>query len=139
MKVGNSIRDATLRELFDFYNPRMLYSTPDYRTELLGRPINKVPITDFFGLILDIHLQEEEEAYPILEDILYEEGQTKDSQEQRLAVFDFNQNHKNVSAADFSPTVERPHQHEKFEFSKHFLVSCFVFVVSCIFITSSHI
>ncbi|KAF1787305.1 hypothetical protein GQ600_2583 [Phytophthora cactorum] len=29
--------------------PRMLLSTPDYRTDILGRSIDEVPITDFLG------------------------------------------------------------------------------------------
>ncbi|KAF1795336.1 GPI-anchor transamidase [Phytophthora cactorum] len=49
MKVGDSIRNGTLRDLFNFYDPRMLLSTPDYRTDILGRSIDEVPITDFLG------------------------------------------------------------------------------------------
>lgn len=65
MKVGDSIRNGTLRDLFNFYNPRVLFSTPDYRDDILGRSIDTVPITDFFGSVLDIRLQGDEEAYPI--------------------------------------------------------------------------
>jgi phosphatidylinositol glycan class K len=65
MKVGDSIRNGTLRDLFNFYNPRVLFSTPDYRDDILGRSIDTVPITDFFGSVLDIRLQDDEEAYPI--------------------------------------------------------------------------
>ncbi|GLE10482.1 hypothetical protein PINS_up022627 [Pythium insidiosum] len=65
MKVGNSIRSASLRDLFNFYDPYMLYSTPDYRIDMLGRPIEKVPITDFFGSILDVELVGDDEAYPL--------------------------------------------------------------------------
>ncbi|OWZ22046.1 GPI-anchor transamidase [Phytophthora megakarya] len=65
MKVGDSIRSGTLRDLFNFYDPKMLLSTPDYRTDILGRSIDKVPITDFLGSMLDVHLQSDDEAYPI--------------------------------------------------------------------------
>uniref|UniRef100_M4B6V7 GPI-anchor transamidase n=1 Tax=Hyaloperonospora arabidopsidis (strain Emoy2) TaxID=559515 RepID=M4B6V7_HYAAE len=65
MKVGSSIRNGTLRDLFNFYDPKMLFSTPAYRTDILGRPIDEVPITDFLGSILDVHLHFDEEAYPI--------------------------------------------------------------------------
>ncbi|CAH0491235.1 unnamed protein product [Peronospora farinosa] len=65
MKVGNSIRNGTLLDLFNFYDPKMLLSTPDYRTDILGRSIGEVPITDFFGSMLDVHLHFDEEAYPI--------------------------------------------------------------------------
>ncbi|DBA04439.1 TPA: hypothetical protein N0F65_010035 [Lagenidium giganteum] len=65
MKVGDSIRNGTLRDLFNFYDPQMLYSTPDYRIDILGRAIEDVPITDFFGSMLDIHVHYDEEAYPL--------------------------------------------------------------------------
>ncbi|RLN87651.1 hypothetical protein BBJ28_00001129 [Nothophytophthora sp. Chile5] len=65
MKVGDSIRNGTLRDLFSFYDPKMLFSTPDYRTDILGRSIDEVPITDFLGSILDVHLHYDDEAYPI--------------------------------------------------------------------------
>ncbi|CAI5712680.1 unnamed protein product [Hyaloperonospora brassicae] len=65
MKVGSSIQNGTLRDLFSFYDPKMLYSTPDYRTDILGRSIDEVLITDFLGSILDVHLHFDEEAYPI--------------------------------------------------------------------------
>ncbi|ETI48964.1 hypothetical protein, variant [Phytophthora nicotianae CJ01A1] len=65
MKVGDSIRNGTLRDLFNFYDPKMLLSTPDYRTDILGRPIDEVPITDFLGSMLDVHLHFDDEAYPI--------------------------------------------------------------------------
>ncbi|CAI5704636.1 unnamed protein product [Peronospora effusa] len=65
MKVGNSIRNGTLLDLFNFYDPKMLLSTPDYRTDILGRSIGEVPITDFLGSMLDVHLHFDEEAYPI--------------------------------------------------------------------------
>ncbi|KAG6961046.1 hypothetical protein JG688_00009300 [Phytophthora aleatoria] len=65
MKVGDSIRNGTLRDLFNFYDPRMLLSTPDYRTDILGRSIDEVPITDFLGSMLDVHLHFGDEVYPI--------------------------------------------------------------------------
>lgn len=65
MKVGDSIRNGTLQDLFNFYDPKMLLSTPDYRTDILGRSIDEVPITDFLGSILDVHLHYDDEAYPI--------------------------------------------------------------------------
>lgn len=65
MKVGDWIRDASLRDLFDFYDPRMLFSTPDYRADILGRRLEDAPITDFFGSVLDIQLHYDDEAYPL--------------------------------------------------------------------------
>ncbi|KAG7380548.1 hypothetical protein PHYPSEUDO_007058 [Phytophthora pseudosyringae] len=65
MKVGDSIRRGTLQDLFNFYDPKMLLSTPDYRTDILGRSIDEVPITDFLGSMLDVHLHFDDEAYPI--------------------------------------------------------------------------
>ncbi|KAI9908458.1 hypothetical protein PsorP6_004029 [Peronosclerospora sorghi] len=65
IKVGDSIRNKTLQDLFNFYDPKMLSSTPEYRADILGRPIDEVPITDFLGSIIDVHLLKDEEAYPI--------------------------------------------------------------------------
>ncbi|TDH65082.1 uncharacterized protein CCR75_000640 [Bremia lactucae] len=65
MKVGDSIRNGTLLDLFNFYDQKMLQSTPDYRTDNLGRSIDQVLITDFLGSILDVHLHYDSEAYPI--------------------------------------------------------------------------
>lgn len=66
MKVGDSIRSSvTLRDLFNFYDPHMLYSTPDYRIDMLGRSIDRVPITDFLGSMLDIYLHDEKDAYVV--------------------------------------------------------------------------
>ncbi|KAI9908935.1 hypothetical protein PsorP6_014703 [Peronosclerospora sorghi] len=56
IKVGDSIRNKTLQYLFNFYDPKMLSSTPEYRADILGRLIDEVPITDFLGSILDVHL-----------------------------------------------------------------------------------
>ncbi|GMF35506.1 unnamed protein product [Phytophthora fragariaefolia] len=33
--------------------------------DILGRSINEVPITDFLGSMLDVHLHSDDEAYPI--------------------------------------------------------------------------
>lgn len=65
MKVGDSIHNGTLLDLFNFYDPKILFSTPDYRTDMLGRSIGEVPITDFLGSMLDVDLHFDEEAYPI--------------------------------------------------------------------------
>ncbi|KAI9923126.1 hypothetical protein PsorP6_002079 [Peronosclerospora sorghi] len=65
IKVGYSIRNKTLQDLFNFYDPKMLSSTPEYRADILGHPIDEVPITEFLGKMLDVHLLKDEEAYPI--------------------------------------------------------------------------
>lgn len=83
MKVGDSIRNGTLRDLFNFYNPRVLFSTPDYRDDILGRSIDTVPITDFFGSVLDIRLQYDEEAYPIEGTPVASTGQQASSREKQ--------------------------------------------------------
>ncbi|RHY33881.1 hypothetical protein DYB32_003267 [Aphanomyces invadans] len=62
----NRENTKTLGQLFGSYDPHMLYSTPDARTELLGRSINDVPITDFLGSVLQIHVTKDE--YPVVAD-----------------------------------------------------------------------
>ncbi|KAF0687555.1 Aste57867_20674 [Aphanomyces stellatus] len=62
MKVDRH-NTKTLGQLFQSYDPHMLYSNPDPRTELLARSIDAVPITDFLGSVL--HVQVTREGYPL--------------------------------------------------------------------------
>ncbi|OQR94354.1 GPI-anchor transamidase [Achlya hypogyna] len=57
-------REASLQDLFASYDPAMLYSTPEARTELFQRPLSRVPVTDFLGSVL--HVQPHDEAYPVV-------------------------------------------------------------------------
>jgi phosphatidylinositol glycan class K len=150
LKVGeDTIRDGTLQDLFQFFDPRMLYSTPDYRTELLGRSIDKVQITDFLGSILAIHLHKEEEAYPLYgfdqeEEEEEEEEAIKQETENDIEEFSFKSNHRSLNVSsninlESEKKNPRVHIHEKFAFSQEFLIGCVIFVLSFITITSSHI
>ena len=33
---------ATLKDLFDFYNPQLIHSTPGFQSDLFRRPLDKV-------------------------------------------------------------------------------------------------
>ncbi|KAJ7531718.1 hypothetical protein O6H91_14G055900 [Diphasiastrum complanatum] len=45
---------STMDQLFNSYNPHLLMSTADYRVDLFNRSLNKVPMTDFFGSVMEI-------------------------------------------------------------------------------------
>ncbi|OQS07575.1 GPI-anchor transamidase [Thraustotheca clavata] len=55
----------TLKDLFFSYDPQMLYSNPATRTELLTRPIDEIPITDFLGSV--VHVEIDQATYPLAE------------------------------------------------------------------------
>lgn len=55
--------EKTLASLFNSYNPRLLYSDPDFRTDMFSRPLNQVPLTDFLGSVL--HVQLTDRRYPL--------------------------------------------------------------------------
>jgi len=42
---------ATILDLFKSYDPKKLNSVPEWRTDLFKRPLDKVPLTDFFGSV----------------------------------------------------------------------------------------
>lgn len=48
----NMYSNASLSSLFNSYNPNMLMSTAYYRTDLYQRPLNEVPVTNFFGSVM---------------------------------------------------------------------------------------
>ncbi|XP_072964853.1 uncharacterized protein [Typha angustifolia] len=53
----NMYSNASLDSLFKSYNPNMLMSTAYYRMDLYERPLNKVPVTNFFGSVMKtIHM-----------------------------------------------------------------------------------
>ncbi|KAF9921999.1 glycosylphosphatidylinositol anchor biosynthesis [Linnemannia zychae] len=80
---------ATLKDLFDTYNPKLLESTPGVRDDLFNRPLNEVLLTDFFGNVQNVELTEPKdvndsltEADPALEDsepVFIEDSQTKET------------------------------------------------------------
>ncbi|KAL0487519.1 GPI-anchor transamidase subunit K [Acrasis kona] len=45
----------TLSELFNSYNPNTLHSTPFFKTELSPKPLESIPISDFFGSDIKIN------------------------------------------------------------------------------------
>ncbi|XP_077233885.1 peptidase C13 family isoform X2 [Tasmannia lanceolata] len=49
----NMYNNASLSSLFNSYNPSMLMSTAYYRTDLYQRPLDKVPVTNFFGSVME--------------------------------------------------------------------------------------
>ncbi|KAJ1278561.1 hypothetical protein BS78_04G089000 [Paspalum vaginatum] len=48
----NMYSNASLNSLFNSYNPSMLLSTAYYRKDLYERPLNEVPVTNFFGSVM---------------------------------------------------------------------------------------
>ncbi|CAN6439443.1 unnamed protein product [Victoria cruziana] len=54
----NMYNRASLSSLFSSYSPSLLMSTAYYRTDLYQRDLNTVPITDFFGSVMEtIHTE----------------------------------------------------------------------------------
>ncbi|XP_064395339.1 GPI-anchor transamidase-like [Halichondria panicea] len=53
----NSGSKSTLKQFFDSFDPSLVRSTPQVRTDLFRRPLNKVLVTDFFGSVRSIELQ----------------------------------------------------------------------------------
>ncbi|KAK9088576.1 hypothetical protein Scep_027658 [Stephania cephalantha] len=49
----NTYSNASLNSLFRSYSPNVLMSTAYYRTDLCERPLDKVPVTDFFGSVME--------------------------------------------------------------------------------------
>jgi phosphatidylinositol glycan class K len=52
-----------LSRLFDHYNPSSLLSNPLVRADLYQRPLSSVPITDFFGSVLQVQVRQPSEQY----------------------------------------------------------------------------
>ncbi|TMW55059.1 hypothetical protein Poli38472_013821 [Pythium oligandrum] len=126
LKIGDKIRSGTLTDLFNFFDPVMLMSTPDYRGDLLGRSINEVPITDFLGSVLDIKVHYDEEAYPI-------EGAEYEASVERKD--------KVESAANTTTqeTVVERKERPRFRFSSEFLTGVIAFVAAAVFTTTKQI
>ncbi|KAK9676921.1 hypothetical protein RND81_11G109800 [Saponaria officinalis] len=54
----NMYANASLTSLFNSYNPNLLLSTAYYRTDLYQRNLEEVPVTNFFGSVMEtIHTQ----------------------------------------------------------------------------------
>lgn len=49
----NMYANASLGSLFSSYNPNMLMSTAYYRTDLYPRQLEEVPVTNFFGSVME--------------------------------------------------------------------------------------
>ncbi|KAL2496711.1 Peptidase C13 family [Forsythia ovata] len=49
----NMYDNASLSSLFNSYNPNLLMSTAYYRTDLYGRQLEEVPVTNFFGSVME--------------------------------------------------------------------------------------
>ncbi|KAE8911092.1 GPI-anchor transamidase [Phytophthora rubi] len=129
MKVGDSIRNGTLRDLFNFYDPKMLISTPDYRTDILGRSIDEVPITDFLGSMLDVHLHSDDEAYPIEASPVSVAPSPKASAvDEATDVLDMSSQR---GGSNSSPTCV-----QCFQFTKEFLVGAAAAIIGAVFVTS---
>lgn len=49
----NMYNNASLSSLFNSYDPEMLGSTAYYREDLYQRPLDEVPVTNFFGSVME--------------------------------------------------------------------------------------
>ncbi|KAK4420959.1 GPI-anchor transamidase [Sesamum alatum] len=49
----NMYANASLSSLFNSYNPNLLMSTAYYRTDLYQRKLEEVPVTNFFGSVME--------------------------------------------------------------------------------------
>ncbi|OIT26150.1 PREDICTED: putative GPI-anchor transamidase [Nicotiana attenuata] len=60
----NMYANASLGSLFSSYNPNMLMSTAYYRTDLYPRQLEEVPVTNFFGSVMEtIHTDSAYKAF----------------------------------------------------------------------------
>ncbi|KNA15375.1 hypothetical protein SOVF_098870 [Spinacia oleracea] len=60
----NMYGNASLSSLFNSYNPNLLMSTAYYRTDLYQRNLEEVPVTNFFGSVMEtIHTQSAYKAF----------------------------------------------------------------------------
>ncbi|KAL4199844.1 hypothetical protein AMTRI_Chr03g146830 [Amborella trichopoda] len=50
----NMYDNASLSSLFNSYNPNLLMSTAYYRMDLYKRPLDQVPVTNFFGSVMEM-------------------------------------------------------------------------------------
>ncbi|KAJ4832836.1 hypothetical protein Tsubulata_001918 [Turnera subulata] len=61
----NMYDNASLSSLFNFYDPKSLMSTAYYRTDLYQQNLHKVPVTNFFGSVMEtIHTESAYRAIP---------------------------------------------------------------------------
>ncbi|KAG8386763.1 hypothetical protein BUALT_Bualt03G0182800 [Buddleja alternifolia] len=71
----NMYDNASLSSLFNSYNPNMLMSTAYYRTDLYQRQLEEVPVTNFFGSVMEtIHT---DSAYPAFSSRYTEKSKTQ--------------------------------------------------------------
>lgn len=72
---------ATLKDLFNSYNPTFIHSTPGVRSDLFSRPLDKVLVTDFFGSVQNVELTGQQynisNSYIVNETIISDESNFK--------------------------------------------------------------
>ncbi|RPA79100.1 hypothetical protein BJ508DRAFT_145849 [Ascobolus immersus RN42] len=59
--VPNISSKATMKDLFDSYDPKKIHSTPGVRTDLFRRDLSEVLITDFFGSVQRVEVDGEDD------------------------------------------------------------------------------
>ncbi|CCI39586.1 unnamed protein product [Albugo candida] len=124
LKLSNSIHHATLRNLFEFYDPRSLLSTPDYRVDLLEQTIDDIPITDMMGSVLQVELHYDDEAYPL--EYIAEEVSDEKIYEviRRWAPFREEPEHQNISEPSNLDNSTQP-----FQFLVDFMIGLLVMMI----------
>jgi glycosylphosphatidylinositol transamidase (GPIT) subunit GPI8 len=97
-------QNQTFQDLFQAYVPHLLLSQPEYRDDMLGRPLDTVKLTDMFGAISTVHLSNQyyniqpqyNEKY--IEEIRYNALHMKDIVDKIVSSFDSKQ-HMESSAS----------------------------------------
>ena len=56
MEKVNRSSELTMRDLYNSFSADRIQSTPTLRTDLYGRDLASVPVTDFFGSVAQIQL-----------------------------------------------------------------------------------
>ncbi|KAL8136738.1 hypothetical protein V2J09_002739 [Rumex salicifolius] len=93
----NMYDTASLSSLFKSYNPNLLMSNAFYRTDLYQRKLEEVPVTNFFGSVMEtIHTDSAYKAFTSksMQDVELKTavGQSKDRETIRELVADENEN-----------------------------------------------
>ncbi|PTQ33062.1 hypothetical protein MARPO_0092s0031 [Marchantia polymorpha] len=69
--------NTTLQSLLQTYNPKLLDSHINYRSDLFARPLDQVLLTDFFGSVMEVeHTKSSTQMYAEFVDVnVYEPGE----------------------------------------------------------------
>ncbi|KAG5437505.1 hypothetical protein PCANB_000933 [Pneumocystis canis] len=69
-KNVNITSKYTFKDLFDSYDKNLIQSTPGIKTDLFGREINDVKITDFLGNVRNVEINQEDQNLKLMDDFV---------------------------------------------------------------------